>query len=286
MNVITQAPPLYKVYAIGENAFRLVVTQIILTGPPGAQGEQGEPGPPGADGAGEWGTITGDITDQTDLINYIDTALDGAGDVTGPASSTDNAVVRFDGITGKLLKDSLAILSNTGTLTIPEAIKIGTTQTIADDRLKLLIRSTFVPSTQSFALAEWKAENDDDDFNFEGGAIVKHDKDYNATYGYANTFQLYSLAGSAGTIIGNNNFVGATLPYAPVFSDIPNGCIRFELGPVWPNSEKMRLNNQGDLIIGWNNVRDYDASQTGTTVNDPINTFFPTDVGKYFCWVT
>jgi len=284
MNVITQAPPLYKVYAIGENAFRLVVTQIILTGPPGAQGEQGEPGPPGADGAGEWGTITGDITDQTDLINYIDTALDGAGDVTGPASSTDNAVVRFDGITGKLLKDSLAILSNTGTLTIPEAIKIGTTQTIADDRLKLLIRSTFVPSTQSFALAEWKAENDDDDFNFEGGAIVKHDKDYNATYGYANTFQLYSLAGSAGTIIGNNNFVGATLPYAPVFSDIPNGFIRFELGPVWPNSEKMRLNNQGDLIIGWNNVRDYDASQTGTTVNDPINTFFPTDVGKYFCW--
>jgi hypothetical protein len=38
----------------------------------------------------------------------------GAGDVTGPASSTDNALARFDYITGKLLQDSLVRVSDTG----------------------------------------------------------------------------------------------------------------------------------------------------------------------------
>jgi len=40
----------------------------------------------------------------------------GSGDVTGPASSTDNAVVSFDGTTGKAIQDSLVILSDTGNL--------------------------------------------------------------------------------------------------------------------------------------------------------------------------
>ena len=40
----------------------------------------------------------------------------GTGDVVGPSSSTDNAVVRFDGTTGKLIQNSLAILSDSGDL--------------------------------------------------------------------------------------------------------------------------------------------------------------------------
>jgi hypothetical protein len=39
------------------------------------------------------------------------------GDVFGPASSTDNALVRWDGITGKLIQDSVAILNDIGELT-------------------------------------------------------------------------------------------------------------------------------------------------------------------------
>jgi len=38
------------------------------------------------------------------------------GDVDGPGSSTDNAVVRFDGATGKLIKNSVAILTDLGDL--------------------------------------------------------------------------------------------------------------------------------------------------------------------------
>jgi len=40
----------------------------------------------------------------------------GTGNVVGPASSTDGAVVLWDGLTGKLLKDSTAFITGSGTL--------------------------------------------------------------------------------------------------------------------------------------------------------------------------
>ena len=40
----------------------------------------------------------------------------GSGDVVGPASSTDNAIVRFDSTTGKLLQNSTATLSDVGAI--------------------------------------------------------------------------------------------------------------------------------------------------------------------------
>ncbi len=53
------------------------------------------------------------ITNRLDLVNVGGPA----GDVIGPGSSTDNAVVRWDGVTGTMIKDSVAILSNAGVLT-------------------------------------------------------------------------------------------------------------------------------------------------------------------------
>lgn len=43
-------------------------------------------------------------------------AIPGGGDVVGPGSSTDNAIVRFDGTTGKLIQDSNAILDDAGNM--------------------------------------------------------------------------------------------------------------------------------------------------------------------------
>lgn len=40
-----------------------------------------------------------------------------AGDVTGPASSTDNAAVRFDGAGGKTLQNSVVLIGDTGAIT-------------------------------------------------------------------------------------------------------------------------------------------------------------------------
>lgn len=48
--------------------------------------------------------------------NTPDTGSGGGGDVTGPASSTDNAITRFDGTTGKLIQNSTATIADDGTL--------------------------------------------------------------------------------------------------------------------------------------------------------------------------
>jgi hypothetical protein len=52
----------------------------------------------------------------------------GTGDVTGPASSTDNAITRFDGTTGKVIQNSTATLSDTGGIAA-DTLAISTTPT-------------------------------------------------------------------------------------------------------------------------------------------------------------
>jgi len=48
------------------------------------------------------------------------------GNVVGPVTgSTDNAVARFDGVTGKLLQDSLVLISDAGKISTPSVIKFG-----------------------------------------------------------------------------------------------------------------------------------------------------------------
>ena len=49
------------------------------------------------------------------LKTYFDT-LYGSGDVTGPASSTDNAITRFDSTTGKIIQNSSATVDDAGLL--------------------------------------------------------------------------------------------------------------------------------------------------------------------------
>lgn len=44
----------------------------------------------------------------------------GIGDVVGPGSSTDNALVRFDSTTGKLIQNSTVMLDDAGAITVPE----------------------------------------------------------------------------------------------------------------------------------------------------------------------
>ncbi len=64
-------------------------------------------------GTPEAGAIEYDGTNLT----YTDGTATRRTVVSGPASSTDNALVRFDSTTGKIIKDSVGILSNAGVLT-------------------------------------------------------------------------------------------------------------------------------------------------------------------------
>ena len=53
------------------------------------------------------------ITPSSGGITIAATGGGGTGDVVGPASSTDNAIVRFDGLTGKLIQNSAATIADT-----------------------------------------------------------------------------------------------------------------------------------------------------------------------------
>lgn len=54
------------------------------------------------------------VFDRT--TNKLNISSTSSGDFVGPASSTDNAIVRFDGATGKLGQNSIILISDTGVL--------------------------------------------------------------------------------------------------------------------------------------------------------------------------
>lgn len=67
------------------------------------------------DGAGGFSNVT--VGAGLAFVGGTISASGGGGDVYGPASSTDNAVARFDSTTGKILQNSSVTISDTGTLT-------------------------------------------------------------------------------------------------------------------------------------------------------------------------
>lgn len=108
-------------------------------------------GPKGASGNGSSGTSTRlrvqdegvDVSEQVHKINFtngtitesnsvvtVDLSSGGGGDVNGPASSTDNAIARFNGTGGKDIQNSGVIIDDSDNMTIPGAIDAD--ETLAD----------------------------------------------------------------------------------------------------------------------------------------------------------
>jgi hypothetical protein len=70
--------------------------------------------------AGGSGGSNGQVLSSTGTgVQWVN-ASSASGDVVGPASSTDNAVVRFDSTTGKLIQNSTATLSDGGIMVVTE----------------------------------------------------------------------------------------------------------------------------------------------------------------------
>lgn len=51
--------------------------------------------------------------DNSGVVQLLASSSGASGDVVGPASATDNAVVRFDGTTGKLVQNSAVTIADT-----------------------------------------------------------------------------------------------------------------------------------------------------------------------------
>lgn len=75
-------------------------------------------------------SITTPINGQSLIYNgtsWVNQTGAGSGDVVGPASSTDNALVRFDGTTGKIIQNSTATLDDNGNLINVNSVGFDTT---------------------------------------------------------------------------------------------------------------------------------------------------------------
>lgn len=87
-------------------------------------------------GALDYATIDGPagahmVTDGAGNLSLVPQT--GGGDVTGPASSTDNALARFDSTSGKLIQNSVGILSDAGALSgLTGLVSSGLTYPVAD----------------------------------------------------------------------------------------------------------------------------------------------------------
>jgi len=75
-------------------------------------------------------------------VTAISAGVD-AGNVTGPASSTDNAVARFDGTDGTLIQNSAVTIADDGTIT---SNSLSATKVLVSDSSKGITSSTITPA--------------------------------------------------------------------------------------------------------------------------------------------
>jgi hypothetical protein len=137
----------------------------------------------------------------------------GPGDVNGPALSTDNALARFDGTTGKLIQNSVGILSDAGALTGLTAV-----DTTALDATNI----NALDGTASFAIANTTGVMtiNDTKFTLQDNADTTKKALFELsgittattrTYTLPNaTGTLATLANTSQTFTGSTSFVPAT----------------------------------------------------------------------------
>ena len=77
------------------------------------------------------GTMAEQNANNVAITGGTITGVSGLGDVTGPASATDNAVARFDSTTGKVIQNSTVTINDNGTLEAVNGISFDTTPTSA-----------------------------------------------------------------------------------------------------------------------------------------------------------
>jgi hypothetical protein len=104
-------------------------------------------------------------------------ALDAKGDVTGDTSSTDMAVARFDGTTGKVIQNSTVLITDNGSLILPEnstptPADAGTIKIFARKIANRLLPAFSAPSGLDSALQPYFARNKIGYWNPPGNATT------------------------------------------------------------------------------------------------------------------
>ena len=191
--------------------------------------------------------------DSGGTVQLIASKAGASGDVVGPASATDNAVVRFDGTTGKLVQNSVVTIADTtGDVAGVGALTASGNLTLSGGTANgVLYLNGSKVATSGSALVF----NGTDLSIKSGGSLTSYRPD-NATY----TLQYMGAGGTGGYVWDNQNGDGFRWLFA--------------------SSEKMRLASAtggvGALGIGYTNLTSVGDSGLAVLGNVGIGTSSPT----------
>jgi hypothetical protein len=167
------------------------------------------------------------ITDGSGVLSWSTAA---SGDVYGPGSSTDNAVARFDSTTGKLIQNSVGILSDAGVLTGLTGLTSSGSITFSG------LTSGRITYAGTGGLL-----TDSANLTFTSGVLTVSNtggRSVSAT----GTSALFASNGTAHSlIIGDNNYA-----YFQLYTAASPTYLAFQYNA----SEKMRLDSDGNLGLG------------------------------------
>jgi hypothetical protein len=195
----------------------------------------------------------------------------GSGDVVGPASATDNAVARFDATTGKLIQNSVVIVSDTGVVT-------GVTELTASTKV-------VSPSFDALNSAGGQLRNSSgtSQLQWGGGGGNNVSVDVAININPANAQVAISPTGTGSVTINpatagtmNNMVIGGTTPLAGSFTNLSvTGTTSFD-GAQGTAGQVLTSAGSGNTPT-WSTTAGVNQSDVGTAPNQiPLNQYLGT----------
>jgi hypothetical protein len=191
------------------------------------------------------------------------------GDVVGPASATDNALARFDATTGKLIQNSIGILSDAGALSGLTALSTGTLSatgvaTFSAGTVSLPAITTtgdtntgiFFPAADTIAFTEGGAESMRIDSSGNVGIGTSSPSSKLTVGGNPPTAGAIAAVGAAaGISLALSDNVNSSLYVrnaagGPVIGTDAGNALRFATSGNATTDEKMRIDSSGNVGIG------------------------------------
>jgi hypothetical protein len=232
--------------------------------------------------------------DNLGVVQVLATKAGANGDVVGPASSTDNALVRFDTTTGKLVQNSAGILDDSGNLTGLAAVTMsgaltlngGTANGVAYlNGSKVLTTGsglTFDGSALNFSAASVSVLLNQASADGNGPAIATSKSRGTIASPSAvlsnDSLALFSGGGHNSSALVYNK-VAVQMYAAENWTTIANGSyMTFATTPIGTTgrTEKMRITDAGNVGIGTSSpvtsfgqsVHIYNGASTGTVASN------------------
>ena len=189
------------------------------------------------------GTMAEQNSNNVNITGGSITGVTGLGDVTGPASATDNAITRFDGTTGKLIQNSVVTVSDTG--------GIAGATTITD--INYVDFNTAYATTLATGQMGWNG-NDTLGLGMSGGNIVQEIGLQTFIYGKATATitkgQLIKKTGANGS--------SSVITFAPTTANMTNS------SDIIGIAAENIANNAFGYIMSTGNLRGFNTTGSGS----------------------